>query len=148
MEFESFFGALTMERKASLALSEGKLLLNSLRISPGLVERLAGLLAKLFGKFREIKTAKRESCITCFAGIPKSGCVLPASQSKVGGVQMLQKPRFQMLWRSKTCSSLKDSLPSTFFFFFIMPQVLTLYLFGRRRRQTGELECCLKFTVS
>lgn len=41
MEFESFFGALTMERKAPFALSEGKLLSNSAHPLPGPVESLA-----------------------------------------------------------------------------------------------------------
>lgn len=46
MELESFFGALTMERKASFAAPEGKLFTGPIRL-PGHVEVLTGSVSKL-----------------------------------------------------------------------------------------------------
>lgn len=91
MELESFFGALTMERKASFAASEGKLFTGPIQL-PGHVELLTGSVSKFGTQKNAAVMSKWGSCITCFAGIPKSGCVLPASQSKVGGVQMFRSP--------------------------------------------------------
>lgn len=49
---------------------------------------------------------KCASCITCFAGFPDSVCVLPANQSKVGGVQMFRSLTSRCSWRSNFCETL------------------------------------------
>lgn len=147
MEFESFFGALTMERKAPFALSEGKLLSNSAHPIPAPVESLADCREDFYqGGSRdktETLTSKCESCITCFAGIPKSGCLLPANQSKVGGVQMLRSPGSRCCGGSKLAAR-KKRLASINL---SVSLVLTPHFFfgRRRRRQTGGFESCLKF---
>lgn len=138
-----------MERKAPFALSEGKLLSNSAHPLPAPVESLADCREDFYqGGSRdktETLTSKCESCITCFAGIPKSGCLLPASQSKVGGVQMLRSPGSRCCGGSKLAARKKKRLASINL---SVSLVLTPHFyFGRRRRrrQTGGFESCLKF---
>lgn len=106
MELQSFFGPLTMERKAPFADCGGKLFQKCIRqcffflLYNGIYMEV---LPKLHQTTRWI--CKCGSCITCFAGIPDSG-LCPASEPiESGRGADVQKPWFQMFADAKFSSS-------------------------------------------
>lgn len=142
MESKSFFSPLTMDRKAPCAESEGKV-----SCRKRLTRRLA--LTRLYRE-RECSAARLRkrrfgACITCFAGILGSGCVLPASQSKVGGEQMFRSLGSRCLWGLNPYKHTSDALYRRLRV--LWPAVLAFYALAYSRllttfSQLAQVEKC------